>query len=448
MLGIRGLFVKNFLWKLLKKVANLNLSLFTLSLILFCCVLGSVIEQDQAYSYYNMNYPRYSFLMIFLGLDHIFYTWWFIFLLFFLNLSLISCTCFTQLPSLKNARRWKFMYNIGYSGNCIDIASNYSTSNHSLLNAIYSLLRLDFFVFRRNYSLYSYKGLYGRVSPIFVHVSIIAVLLGSIYSSTCSFVAQELIPSGETFHIKNTIHSGPISKLPSDLHLYVDDFHIDYNNNRSIKQFFSSIFIYSGNKKDYISDLAFVNKPIRLGNLTIYQTDWKLNAIRLNIGQNHLVQRQLTLSNFNGNTCWLASYPINEQYNVFLVVLNFDNTVLLCDSQGSVLSQVFVGKKLYINNIPITLTEIISSTGLQIKSDPGIFVVYFGFFVMMVSTFTSYISYSQVWISSTFKKLEFSGCTNRAILFFEADITRLRKIYSYYINFNNKLSSKGSIILR
>lgn len=448
MLSVSNLFVKNFLWKLIKKVANLNLSLFILSLILFCCVLGSVIEQDQAYSYYNINYPRYSSLITLLGLDHIFYTWWFIVLLVFLNFSLIACTCFTQLPSLKNARRWKFVYNTSYSGSYINITSNYSISSHSLLDAIYSLVHLDFFVFQRSYSLYSYKGLYGRVSPIFVHISIIAILLGSVYSSVCSFVAQELIPSGETFHIKNTIHSGPISKLPADLRFYIDNFYIDYNNNGSIKQFFSSIFTYLDSKKDYRYDLAFVNRPIRLRNITIYQTDWKLNALRLDIGQNNLVQKQLVLSSFNGSMCWLASYPINEQDKIFFILINFDNTLMLCDSTGSILAEIVVGQKLYVNNIPITVAEIISSTGLQIKSDPGIFIVYFGFFIMMISTFISYISYSQVWTSSSLNKLEFSGCTNRAILFFEADIIKLRKIYLYNINSNTNVSSKSSLTLR
>ena len=440
--------VKNFLWKLLKKIANLNLSLLILSLILFCCVLGSVIEQDQAYSYYNLNYPRYSFLMIFFGLDHIFYTWWFILLLVLLNLSLVSCTCFTQLPALKNARRWKFIYNTSYTNKSIDFTSNYSIFSHSLANAIYSLIRLDFFVFRRSYSLYSYKGLYGRVSPIFVHISIIAILLGSVYSLIDSFVAQELIPSGETFHIKNTIHSGPISKLPADLLLYVDNFYIDYNDNHSIKQFFSSIFTYSSNTKSSRYSLAFVNKPIRLGSLTVYQTDWKLNALRLAVGQKNLVQKKLALTNFYGSKCWLASYPLNKQDKVFFVVLNLDNTVLLCNSTGSILAKLFIGKKFYLNNIPIVITEIISSTGLQIKSDPGIILVYFGFFVMMVSTSASYISYSQIWISSHFNKLEFFGCTNRAILFFEADITSLRKTYSYYTSYYAQLLHKKKLTLR
>ena len=54
--------------------------------------------------------------------------------------------------------------------------------------------------------------------------------------------------------------------------------------------------------------------------------------------------------------------------------------------------------KLVNFKIPITLLEIISSTGLQIKTDPGIPIIYSGFFFLMLSTLISYITYSQIWI--------------------------------------------------
>jgi cytochrome c biogenesis protein ResB len=36
--------------------------------------------------------------------------------------------------------------------------------------------------------------------------------------------------------------------------------------------------------------------------------------------------------------------------------------------------------------VPFTLLEIISSTGLQIKTDLGIPIIYGGFFLLMIST--------------------------------------------------------------
>jgi cytochrome c biogenesis protein ResB len=64
---------------------------------------------------------------------------------------------------------------------------------------------------------------------------------------------------------------------------------------------------------------------------------------------------------------------------------------------------------------PITLLEIISSTGLQIKTDPGIPVIYLGFFLLMLSTLISYITYSQIWIIQ--KTKTFIGGTNESCYF-------------------------------
>jgi cytochrome c biogenesis protein len=70
---------------------------------------------------------------------------------------------------------------------------------------------------------------------------------------------------------------------------------------------------------------------------------------------------------------------------------------------------------------PLTLLEIISSTGLQIKTDPGIPIIYLGFFFLMISTLISYITYSQVWIIQNNKKIFIGGNTNRALFEFELE---------------------------
>ena len=76
---------------------------------------------------------------------------------------------------------------------------------------------------------------------------------------------------------------------------------------------------------------------------------------------------------------------------------------------------------------PITLLEIISSTGLQIKIDRGIPIIYSGFFLLMISTLVSYITYSQIWIVQKQKQLFIGGTTNRALFDFELEFFKLLK---------------------
>ena len=76
---------------------------------------------------------------------------------------------------------------------------------------------------------------------------------------------------------------------------------------------------------------------------------------------------------------------------------------------------------------PLTLSEVISSTGLQIKTDPGIPLIYLGFFFLMISTLISYVTYSQVWIIQKNQQLFIGGTTNRALFDFELEFLKFIK---------------------
>ena len=71
--------------------------------------------------------------------------------------------------------------------------------------------------------------------------------------------------------------------------------------------------------------------------------------------------------------------------------------------------------------------DIISSTGLQIKIDPGIPLIYTGFLFLMVSTLISYITYSQIWIVQNKKEIFIGGNTTRATFDFEIEFFKLIK---------------------
>jgi cytochrome c biogenesis protein len=69
----------------------------------------------------------------------------------------------------------------------------------------------------------------------------------------------------------------------------------------------------------------------------------------------------------------------------------------------------------------------LSSTGLQIKGDPGIPFIYTGFGFLMISTLLSYITYSQIWILQESEKIFVGGNTTRAKFDFELEFLKLIK---------------------
>ncbi|NET53568.1 MAG: cytochrome c biogenesis protein, partial [Merismopedia sp. SIO2A8] len=97
-------------------LADLRLAIILLLAIALFSISGTVIEQGQTLPFYQTNYPEdpalFGFLswkvLLLLGLDHVYRTWWFLSLLIFFGASLTACTFTRQLPSLKSAQRWSF----------------------------------------------------------------------------------------------------------------------------------------------------------------------------------------------------------------------------------------------------------------------------------------------------------------------------------------------------
>ena len=89
------------------------------------------------------------------------------------------------------------------------------------------------------------------------------------------------------------------------------------------------------------------------------------------------------------------------------------------------LGQSEIGHKIFFNGNKLRLNKVLPSTGLQIKSDPGIPLVYVGFFFLIFSVLLSYTSYFQIWVVKKQNKLYVYGDTNRAIYFFEKNILEI-----------------------
>jgi cytochrome c biogenesis protein len=194
--------------KIFKLIADLRFAIFILLLISFCSILGTIIEQDQSIEIYKNNYPLTNPALGILtwdqilkfGLDHVYQTWWFYSLLFLFGLSLITCTSLQQLPSLKIARRCQFFRTTGqfYRLKNFTILNNFSISKILL-----RIQQSQYSIFQQKNTIYCYKGLIGRIAPILVHLSMILILLGTIFGSLFGFKAQEIVPKTENFYIQN-----------------------------------------------------------------------------------------------------------------------------------------------------------------------------------------------------------------------------------------------------
>lgn len=82
-------------------------------------------------------------------------------------------------------------------------------------------------------------------------------------------------------------------------------------------------------------------------------------------------------------------------------------------------------KPIVVDGLSLLVDDVIGSTGLEMKMDPGVPVVYAGFGVLMVTTIVSYFSHSQVWALQEGSDVVVGGKTNRAKLEFKEQLNKL-----------------------
>jgi cytochrome c biogenesis protein len=417
--------------KIFRILADLRFAIFILLLISVFSILGTIIEQDQSIETYKLNYsltnPVFGFLswdiLLKFGLDHVYKTWWFLTLILLFGISLITCTFLQQVPSLKIARRCQFLRK---SSQFQRLKISTLINNFSLNKILTRLKQSEYSLFQQKNIIYCYKGLIGRIAPIFVHFSMILILLGTIVGSLFGFKAQEIVPKTETFHIQNVINTGQLTRIPK-ISARVNDFWITYNNQKTISQFYSDISVLNNQGKEIKRTTSFVNSPLIYNGIYYYQTDWNLLGLRIEDFQNQIREYPLINTLGNQSKVWLTWIPTNQQtLNEGLIVIidNLQGYCSIYNDTGLFLGNLELNETLTLNK-PFSLIEIISSTGLQIKTDPGIPIIYTGFFFLMFSSLISYITYSQVWIIQENKKIFIGGNTTRAVFDFELEFFKI-----------------------
>lgn len=428
--------------ELLPLLADLRLAILLLLAIALFSISGTVIEQGQSVPFYQANYPEHPALFGFLtwkviliiGLDHVYRTWWFLSLLILFGSSLTACTFTRQFPALKAARNWKF-YDKPRQFEKLALSAELETG--SLNSLLPELQKRSYLIFQESNSLYARKGIAGRIGPIIVHASMLIILAGSIWGGITGFVAQEMIPSGQTFQVKNIVDAGPLAaaQVPRDWGVKVNRFWIDYTPEGSIDQFYSDLSVVDKQGKEVDRQTIYVNKPLRHQGVTFYQTDWGISAVKFQFNNSPIFQLPMAQLDTNGKGriwgTWIPTKPDLSE-GVSLITKDLQGTLLIYDATGKLVSTVRTGMTAEVNGVQLKILEVIGSTGLQIKADPGIPIVYAGFGLLMLGVIMSYISHSQIWALEKDGKLYIGGRTNRAQVAFEREIIEvLQELKTY-----------------
>jgi cytochrome c biogenesis protein len=424
-------------------LADLRLAIGLLLAIALFSISGTVIEQGQGLAFYQENYPEDPALFGFLswkviliaGLNHVYSTWWFLAILILFGASLTACTFTRQITALRwFSRTWNF-YSQPRQFEKMALSTELPGVSLDALKQALGDRRYKLHEKAAEQAdgdmLYAHKGLIGRIGPIVVHASMLLILVGAILGAMTGFYAQEMVPSGQTFKIQNIFEAGPwsASQVPKDWSVKVNRFWIDYSPEGRVDQFYSDLSVLNEQGETVKQKTIWVNQPLRYKNVTLYQADWAVAAVKVRMNNSPVFNLPMAaLKSENGGSkngrlwgTWVPTKPDMSE-GVSLVAQDLQGTLLVYDMQGQLVSTVREGSSTNANGITLFVDEIIGSTGLQIKADPGIPIVYLGFGLLMVGVLMSYVSHSQIWALQIADKLYIGGRTNRAQVSFEREL--------------------------
>lgn len=395
-------------------ISELWFGLFLLSLIALTSSIGSFIEQDQPKSFYLENYakPIYGIIdssfVLGLGLDHIYTTGWFLGLLVFFGISLISCTIRRQFPLFFTSKEFFFKTK---KNSFVFLPFSIKLPNFFFFNEIIGtkIQNLDFYLYQKQNLLYGYKGLIGRISPILVHFSLLLILIGATGGAFFQLKIQEKVPKGDLFHLQNPIRIGWLSTLPT-IHTRVNDFWVEYENNR-IHQFYTNFSVLNETGKEIKQQTISVNHPFRWNQFDFYQSDWNLIGIRIQNCQTNQIYELPFFELKKGGKSGIGWIKENNQIKN-LAIDQFQNTILVYEKKGNFLGEKNLGEK-FSESSNFRSIELLPSTGLLIKSDPSIPLIYLGFGFLMGTACLSYFPYNQIWICQKENENWIGSATNR-----------------------------------
>lgn len=200
--------------------------------------------------------------------------------------------------------------------------------------------------------------------------------------------------------------------------------------NRSI---YSGLSLLDEDGKEIKRKIVFVNEPLVYKDIVLYQTDWDIVGIKLKLENEQNFQIPLKRITKGGNRFWFGSlnfgFPTNTTDTNLTVVINYlKGKIVLYNSKGEFLQELQLGESFVTQgNTKVQFADYITSTGLQIKSDPGINIVYLSFLLLMISIYVSFFTYSQIWFVEAKNGVILGGKSNCAVLFFQQEFRQILK---------------------
>ena len=422
--------------RLIAWISDLRLAIGLLILIAIASGLGTLVPQQESTELYHRVYDAQPWLGLLNGdailrlqLDHVYSSNWFLALLAWLGLSLILCSWRRQWPALQAALRW------------IDYSSPRQLSKLNLAETLNSpdadtqLGKLQELLQQRGWQVQTHphrlaarRGVSGRVGPLLVHAGLVVLMVGAAWGALAGQRLERFLAPGNELELLNR-------RGETQLTVTLEGFGIERDPAGRPEQFRSQLHLQPGDPAAAEPPSATnreisVNHPLRFQGMTVYQADWALAAIQVQLGKSPILELPLQSFPQLGDQVWGIVLPTRpDGSNPVLVSLSSEQgPVTVYSAEAEVLGTLVPGGgPAEIAGIPLRIAGVVPASGLLLKRDPGVPLVYAGFAIALAGGALSLIATRQLWAIAEpeQQKLHVAGLCNRNLAAFSRELPAL-----------------------
>lgn len=461
--------------KLIDKVWNtfssVKVAIWIIVVLLVTSAIGTIFPQQQyipvpvpteadVARYYTNTYGVLGTIYYELGMHNMYSSWWFVTLLVLLGTSLVICSLDRVVPLYKALSKPRLNQHKSFlKGQKVYAEADLPPGKkleEFLAESAHALNKRGYRIFQTDRALLAEKGRFSRWGPYINHIGLILFLIGVLMRSLPGFHLDkyvwvregETVPIPDTpYYVKNVSYHTEYwseDEMPVELELnggaipksYQTDAILYLNKNADIP----------GSKPDLVevqSGPIVVNHPMNYESLYLYQSgvqEMQLAALNFTLldlkdGNREIgpfklhvyepEQEQEVADGFtvrvldyfpdfkmgeDGKPITQSNLPNNPMFAFEVIDLNENHSEKMVYLQGAILSQESDPRF----GLKITMPDLVDISGLNVRVDKALPVIYVGSFIFMVGVCMGFFwQHRRVWIQFQDDKVLLAAHTNK-----------------------------------
>ena len=395
-------------------------------------IIGTLIPQNENPQAYIEAFGGVLFqLFDLLDLFDMYRSWWFQLLIVLLTVNIIVCSIdrmssnrrilFIRKPSFSLPR----FRNLKHRQEFTDGRSPQQVKDTYLDFISHRFRHSQVEATENGFVIFGEKGRWSRFGVYTVHLSVVLLLVGALIGSRFGFDAFVNIAEGESTSQIRLRNQPQIMSLPFTVRC--DDFDVSFYDTGTPKEFRSTITILEQGRTVLTKDIV-MNDPLRYKGISFFQASYG------NIQSNEVV---LGFTSTKTGKVYKNKAAINQPLQLPEDKGTFELKQFLqsAEFRGHNIGQAYIGLLTPVGADPVQVTlplrfpsfdkmrkgELVISvvehvprfyTGLQVTKDPGVWVVYSGFILMIIGCYiTFFMSHQQICV-----EIEADGQQSRVVV--------------------------------